>query len=281
MTSLHSHQAKLRLLLAEGSMARSSCGESFLTLLKPLLKAEVLIEERAPGGRRLIVRNSTTLRDFLEGQFPNAATGDDALSRTIGIARFRDSKALASDTREIVLIRAWRDQVLDQGSQPVGAVKATTEHGLFSFLLRPDCVYSLEGPCALVENPAVFTCFERLGLDVGLVIHGRGRASGRLLKWLASQSSPDFSLLHLPDYDPVGMEEFERLRSALDARVRLHLPADLDAHFAKFANRSLLDKERSRRILSRLRRSSSPEVQRVVALIDRHNAGLEQEALLL
>ena len=281
MTSPRNHEAKLRLLLAEGFMARSSCGESFLTLLKPLLKAEVVTEERAQSGRRLIVRDSTTLRDFLERQFPDAATSDDALSRTIGIARFRDSKALASDTPEIVLIRAWGDRALDQDGRPIGAASATTEHGVFSFLLGSDCVYSLHGPCALVENPAVFTCFEQLSLDIGLVIHGRGRASERLLKWLASQSSPDFSLLHLPDYDPVGMEEFERLHSALAARVRLHLPVDLDARFAKFANRSLLDKERNRTTLSRLRRSSSLEVQRVVALIDRHNAGLEQEALLL
>ncbi len=281
MTSPRNHEAKLRLLLAEGFMARSSCGESFLTLLKPLLIAEVVTEGRAQSGRRLIVRDSTTLRDFLERQFPDAATSDDALNRTIGIARFRDSKALASDTPEIVLIRVWRDSALDQDGQPIGAASATTEHGVFSFLLGSDCVYSLHGPCALVENPAVFTCFEQLSLDIGLVIHGRGRASERLLKWLASQSSPDFSLLHLPDYDPVGMEEFERLRYALAARVRLHLPADLDARFAKFANRSLLDKERNRTTLSRLRRSSSLEVQRVVALIDRHNAGLEQEALLL
>jgi hypothetical protein len=281
MIGLRNYEVKLRLLLADGSLPRSACGESFLKFLQPLLKAEVLTEARAPGGRRLVVRDPDTLRDFFRRQFPDAVTGQDALSRTIGIARFRDSKALMSDAPEIVLVRAWRDNVLDQRGCAIDVVKATAQHGVFSFLLGQDCNYNLHGPCALVENPAVFTCFERLDLDIGLVIHGRGRASQRLIAWLSMQSAPDFSLLHLPDYDPVGMEEFERLQSHLKARVRLHLPADLDTLFTKFANRSLLGKERSRGILFRLRGTSSADVQRVVELIDRHNAGLEQEALLL
>jgi hypothetical protein len=277
----YNNEAKLRLLLADGAIARTACSVSFLKLLQPLLKAEVLTEERASGGRRLVVRDPDTLRDFVRRQFPDAPTGEDAMSRTIGIARFRDSKALASDTPEIVLVRAWRDNALDQGGQVIDVVNATAQHGVFSFLLGPDCRYFLRGPCALVENPAVFACFERLGLDVGLVIHGRGRASQRLIDWLSKQPAPDFSLLHLPDYDPVGMEEFERLHLHLRARVRLHIPPDLETRFTKFANRSLLDKERSRGILFRLRGSGSADVQQVVALIDRHNAGLEQEALLL
>jgi hypothetical protein len=116
MRGVQSHAAKLRLLLAERSIALTSCGESFLALLRPLMNAEVLIEERASGGRRLIVRDVTTLRDFIQLQFPDAATGDDALSRTIGIARFRDSKALVSDTPEIVPIQVWRDDALDRGT---------------------------------------------------------------------------------------------------------------------------------------------------------------------
>jgi len=43
----------------------------------------------------------------------------------------------------------------------------------------------------------------------------------------------------------------------------------------------LLKKVNSQAMLARLRRSELPSVSRVVELIDRHNAGLEQEALLL
>jgi hypothetical protein len=51
--------------------------------------------------------------------------------------------------------------------------------------------------------------------------------------------------------------------------------------FAQFSKRSLLDRKHSRALLSRLRGSRLPEIQQIVALIDRYNRGLEQEALLV
>ena len=94
-------------------------------------------------------------------------------------------------------------------------------------------------------------------------------------------TSPEFTLLHLPDYDPVGLNEFERLRGRLGERVSLHLPADLNQRFARHANRNLLDKPNSRTILANLRRTSSTDILQVLALIHQHNAGLEQEALFV
>jgi len=127
----------------------------------------------------------------------------------------------------------------------------------------------------------VFTCIERLKLPISLAIYGHGRASNRLLDWLAGITAPYFTLLHLPDYDPVGLSEFARFRARLGKRARLHVPADLPARFERFSNRSLLDKANSRAVLANLRRSSVPEIRHVLELIERHNAGLEQEALLL
>ena len=281
MKDIRNHESKLRMLVASGSIPRSACSASLLTVLQPLLQAGVLQEERAAAGRRLVVCDTGTLSDFLRSRFPDTTTEEAALSRMIGVARYRNSKAFASDTPEMVLIRAWRDTSLDKGGCTCNAVNATAQYGVFSFLLRPGSDYQLHGPCALVENPAVFVCFERLGLDVGLAIHGRGRASRQLITWLANQAARDFSLLHLPDYDPIGLDEFKRLRFHLKDRVRLHVPTDLENAFARFSKRSLLDRKHNRALLSRLRTSRLPEIQQVVALIDRHNGGLEQEALLV
>ncbi len=98
----------------------------------------------------------------------------------------------------------WRDDALMKDGKPVGAGKATSAHGIFSFLLAKNCPYELRGSCALVENPAVFTVAEQLNLGVGLVIYGQGRVSNRVVDWLARMTHSSFSLLHLPDYDPVG-----------------------------------------------------------------------------
>jgi Fe-S-cluster containining protein len=64
-------------------------------------------------------------------------------------------------------------------------------------------------------------------------------------------------------------------------RVALHLPDDLEMRFAKYSKRKLLVKRNNQAMLATLRKSEVPEICRVVELIDRHNAGLEQEALLI
>jgi hypothetical protein len=127
----------------------------------------------------------------------------------------------------------------------------------------------------------MFSLFERLALEISLVIYGQGRASKRLVTWLMDQSQPEFSLLHLPDYDPVGLNEFERLRKSLGVRVQLHLPDNLEELFARHSKRQLLHKRNSQALLAKLRSSDCLDVQRVVRLIDVHNAGLEHEALLI
>ena len=163
----------------------------------------------------------------------------------------------------------------------MGAAAAAAAHGVFSFLLAQDCPYELHGACALVENPAVFMVAEQLNLDIGLMIYGHGRISNRAMEWLSRSTTPGFSLLHLPDYDPAGLSEFQRLHAHLGERATLHLPADLEARFAQFSNRRLLKKGNSQAMLAQLRRSNLPAIRRVIALIDRYNAGLEQEALLV
>ncbi len=281
MTAEEQILKNLARLLEDGAMPRSACGSALLKKLAPLLHAGVIVEERAGAGRRLVVRNVAALQEFRRCHFPILAASTGQSSRTAGVARFRDSKVLTSDTPEILSVRAWATGALLKEGQATEAVSATAQYGVFSFHFSGSERYTLHGACALVENPAVFTQFERLQLPVGLVMYGRGRTSHRLLDWLATMSATDFNLIHLPDYDPAGLVEFRRLRTRLGDRVRLHIPHDLEKRFAQFSNRALLEKPNSRAMLANLRRSTMSEVRQVAALIDQHNAGLEQEALLL
>lgn len=274
-------EAKLRALLADGSLSASDCGQAFLKLVAPLLAGSVLAWQRSGSGRRLVINDATALKQFCEQRFPNAGLPVNAGSRVFGVGRFRNTKAIANDECEIVSLRVWRDEALYENSKTVGAAMATATNGVFSFLLSKKCSYELRGRCALVENPAVFTMFEKLDLDVGAVVYGHGRISGRLIDWLAQTTDSGFRLIHLPDYDPIGLSEYQRLHSRFGVRVQLHFPADLEIRFAQFSNRELLEKGNSQSMLAQLRRSALPAIQRVVKLIDLHNAGLEQEALLI
>jgi hypothetical protein len=218
---------------------------------------------------------------FFAGRYPDANAFEGAPSRVVGVARFRDSKVFANDAAEIVCIRAWKNEALLRNGVAVDVVRSTEEHGVFAFALTDPCSYSLNGVCALVENPVVFSLLERLQLDIGMAILGRGRISDRLLDWLAQNTTSDFSIIHLPDYDPIGLSEFARMRARLHDRIALYRPANLPRYFDQFSNRALLDRGNSQAVLRYLRKSADRQIRAVLDLIDKHNAGVEQEALLL
>jgi hypothetical protein len=270
---------KLKLLHKKGQLAKSQCGRQFLNFVQPLLSANVVTEERSGSGRKLVVGDLTVLQAFIDQNFHDATRNREVLQRIAGVQRFRDSKAFASDNPELVHVRAWRKNILIKNETVVDAVRETALHSVFSFQLSH--LYTLHGRCALVEGPVIFSCFERLSLDVPLVIYGEGRLSKRIVEWLAKQRESKFSLVHLPDYDPVGLHDFERLRASLGLRVCLYIPSNVEELFAKYSKRKLLEKRRSQMLLATVRCSDSPEVQRIVELMDKHNAGLEQEALLI
>lgn len=281
MTANENIRAQLSALQEHGSLPKSACGGALLKFLKPLLDSEVVAEERSGAGRRLVVRDTSALQDFFESRFPEVAVSEATPSRIAGVARFRDSKSHPNDVPEIVCVRCFAPETLRRDEQKVGAASASEENGVFAFVLRESERWTVHGVCALVENPAVFLALETLGLNVELAIHGRGRSSHQLLNWLASQADKQFQLLHLPDYDPTGLDEFERVRECLGPRAQLYVPAELPDLFRRFSKRELLANPHAQTLLAKLRLSDSAEVRRVVALIDLYNAGLEQEALLI
>jgi hypothetical protein len=271
--------ANLKALAETGALPRSHCGVRLMSLLRPLVSSGVVAERRLGAGRQIIVRDLLAFQSFMKRTFPMDDLAADLPNRVLGVRRFRDTKTYRTNGADILRVRAFSPGTLRKQGLPVDVHGATASHGVFSFRLTPE--YTLHGQVAVVENPTVFDLFERLELPPTLVIYGQGRISGRVLGWFCDQGDEEaFSLLHLPDYDPVGLTEFERIRARLGSRAQLHIPEDLDDLFRRFGNPELLGKSRSRRLLVKLRSSKSIEVQTVVRLIDSHNAGLEQEVLI-
>src|SRR5438093_724119 len=96
--------AQLSRLLHDGSLPRSACSAACIRTLRPLFDTRVVVEQRSGGGRRIMVQDTASLREFLNREFPNVSTGPEAGSRASGVARFRKSKSFASDSSEIVSI---------------------------------------------------------------------------------------------------------------------------------------------------------------------------------
>lgn len=282
--SVHpNHRAICHRLLQTGTLPRSECGRALVRALKPLFDSGVIRWEKAAGGQRLAVTNVPAFQRWFRQHFPDGQLSEDAASsRVRAVAQYRDSKALRSNLPVLVCLRSTRDGGLLRDGVPVETTRATKEHGVFAFTLTNPTVYSLQGTCALIENLAVFQSFERLPLEAALAIWTTGGTnSNRFLDWLASNIQRGLRILHLPDYDPVGLTEFLRHYKRLGDAVTLYLPDDLPALFSSHSNASLLTKQKNQRLLMALRKSEHPIVRQVVALMDECNRGLEHEATLI
>src|SRR5438876_10392431 len=101
-------RTKLHDLAESGSLPESQCGRAFLKLLVPLLDSGVVCWQRCGVGRRVVVNDADTLRDFYRQRFPNAALPSGAGSRVASVGRFGDAKALTSSEGEIISLRGWQ-----------------------------------------------------------------------------------------------------------------------------------------------------------------------------
>jgi hypothetical protein len=268
-------------LLEQGSLPYSACGKSLIAALKPLFDSGVVRREKAAGGQRLVVVNPSGFQRWFQLHFPHASLNQIITSsRVLAVAQFRDTKAMPSNLPEIICVRSERDGNMLRYGQIVEITRATKENGVFALTLTKQSPFTLQGKCLLIENPAVFYSFEDLVLEIPLAIYAGGRCSNRFLDWLESNVKSGLNILHLPDYDPLGLTEFLRLHKRLGEAVTLYTPNTLSSLFQSHSKAKLLDDAKNQRMLLELRKSKHPSVQSVVAMIDASNAGLEQEAML-
>jgi hypothetical protein len=150
--------------------------------------------------------------------------------------------------------------------------------GVASVRLDEDFQWIGSGVIAIVENLEVFLHFEKLGFETDLIYYAAGRLSERVLRWLSSPGMQSCQIVHFGDYDPVGVDEYLRLKKACPGRVKMYLPDDLEKLLSRYGKADLL--EDSKAILLRLRNEKDETTLHLVSLMDRHNCGLEQEILL-
>src|ERR1035441_8809860 len=112
------------------------------------------------------------------------------------------------------------------------------EKGMSTSMTR-STPYTLQGACALIENLGVFHSFERLGLEPLLAIWTSDKSSNRFIDWLAANVKNGLRVLHLPDYDPVGLTEFLRHHERLGEAVTLYASsAESVGEFIRFGKLS-------------------------------------------
>ena len=275
---------QLQRLLTGGSLPLSQLSGRTMRALQPLVDAEALVVRRRGAGMVLKVVDQSAVAALSERLFPHgdsvpsAADGTVLPPRTQAVLTLRDAKRSRSASGEPVLLRAFVPATARCREAELNITELTRLAGAACLVLDGSPQWVLAGRVALVENLEFFLNFERLGVAVDVVLYAGGRLSGRVLHWLASKQMGHCRYLHCGDYDPVGLDEFRRLREILGQRVELYLPQNIDEIFRRYGKAALL--KDSVALLAKLRSSPIAEISRIVQLMDDTGCGLEQEALL-
>ncbi|MDX9973794.1 MAG: DUF2220 family protein [FCB group bacterium] len=191
----------------------------------------------------------------------------------------RNAKRVRRTNMEPVLVRAMGPVVCTRKSASYDLRTATIQTGAACLLLEEGQFWTLDADIAVVENLECFLHFEKMGASADVALYASGRLSELLLTWLGSSELSQCRFIHCGDYDPVGLDEFVRLKTRVGERARLYIPRDLRSLLATYGRGNLL--RDSAAVLHRLRAISDQDVRRVIEMLDETGCGLEQEALLL
>jgi hypothetical protein len=271
----------LTILADSSSLPASSVSKADRQRLRTLFDAGVIEEERSGAGRRLVVTNQTALRAFILSLYPTGLEGfkGDLPSRSRAVAERRDSKKAIGKRPTILQVRGFNDCIFQKGESRLPVAEWTENAGVASLCLESMAGWQCRGTLGLVENLETFWHIEKIAPFVDLAIYAEGRIGADVLHWLGSPGMIESQAVHFPDYDPVGMDEYLRIKLSCPERSKLFLPADVEKLFSRYGKAKLL--QDSSAILARLRKSDDSEVRYVVELMDRFGVGLEQEALLI
>jgi hypothetical protein len=274
----------LKRLSEQGEMPASDLSDTHREALNALFQTEVLHDIRKGRGYSVTINKPEAFSAFVAKHCPDGLPCIDMspLSRSEGVAKYRNSKQ-GRLTSEVVIVSAKPGHVLTRRSGQLAVGHLTEVAGVASFVLEEDASddWQFSGRIATVENYASFVQWHRMGIQAEMAIWTAGRLSDRMIHWFKGLAVAGCTFVHSGDYDPVGMNEFLRLKDQLpDDQVTLHIPNNIDSLFDRYANQSLLANPNAAGLLKSLRTSKDPQVRKILQLMSQANGGLEQEILL-
>ena len=269
----------LQRLAQEGRVPRSQISAKSLNLLRSLFDSGTL--RQAGSGRGLVVEvaDYETLQAYYNTRYPSGDKTIGGPPRARAVGMLRNAKRCERTSMEPVLIRAISPVMCTRDGRAFDLRASTIQTGAACLVLEPGRFWAFAADVAVVENLEFFLHFENTGASADVALYSSGRLSKLVLNWLASPELSHCRFIHCGDYDPVGLDEFMRIKTEVGERARLHIPRNL-RHLAATYGRGELLRD-SAAILQRLRTLSDPDVCSVIKILDETGCGLEQEALLL
>ncbi len=274
--------AKILLALKEnGSIPKSQLkSKKNLRRLQPLLDMKIISLERIRGGQRYSVNNHQGLQQFLNSEFPSGTERLPHLNnlpRCQAVVLKKDAHRAKSNCLPLFL-RGFGDAKLTRGNQVLPVAELTKLAGGAAISIDEHCSWSFSGTVVTVENYELYFLIEKVIPETDLAICTSGRINNMLINWLASEHLKDSRFIHCGDLDPVGLQEYLRIKAKCPGRVKLYIPPDVEKLFL-YANAERIKGQVS--ILNSLRKSNDdPDVLSIIKLIDKFNGGVDQELVL-
>jgi len=243
-------------------------------MLAQLKTLGLAVEEVQGSKRRVTTHDGPALERWIAATYSPPVESPLPGRRAGNIARARRSKAGVSTHDVQPLLLRWFEPdasaPLAELTQRMGLVGLTTDRVAS---LRPPAPWNL----LTVENWESFvaTSYEHCTATV-VVTYTGGNIADATVRALASIQPPPERALHFGDYDWAGLTIYRRMRATI-GRLQLYVPDDLAALFARFADPEVIMGQ----VPLTAREDDALEVRQVIALIARHNGGLEQEIVML
>lgn len=287
---LDAYAGLLGTILQDGYVPYSSA-LPHLRKLQSLIDAGVITVSKHGAGRRVYLAHQEHFERYISKQYPAGLKGadtdiaPDVYPKAFAVATLRDSKRAIRQSQFPVLLRSIVPGSImkNAAGHTLNIYEQTAIFGAAVVVIDADTTWEYHGDIATVENMEMFFNFERSEIvnSVGTAMYSGagGRISQVVIDWISSPYMSNSSILHCGDYDPVGLDEYLRIRQVIPSRSSLFIPQNIEKIFAKFGKKDTLFDNKN--LLQKLRICDEKYVKIIVDLMDKYGCGLEQESLLI
>ena len=265
----------LKKILDDGYITGSKIPKSTKSSVDQLVAINALELNILKRGSRYSIGNQEIFQAEISARYPEGLESvvnfDSESSRYLGVKSLKDAKLSRKKYPTVqVFVKDSSKVIIDGKNAPEGI-----EEFSLSVLVDSLCKWDVKGKIILIENQEPYLRSKSLFSEVSAIICYNGRINDKISEWICESK---MDVIICPDYDPVGLDEYWKLKCKIGDRLDIFLPKSISDDF-KYATSELLDKGKNREVLLRLANTDSLDLpaQRILELIQKWNAGLMQE----
>ena len=265
----------LKKILDDGYITGSKIPKSTKSSVDQLVAINALELNILKRGSRYSIGNQEIFQAEISARYPEGLESvinfNSHSSRHLGVKSLKDAKLSRKKYATVqMFVNSPSEVFLNGNSIPDGI-----ESFSLSVLVDSLCKWEIYGDIILIENQEPYLRSQSLFSGASAIICYNGRVNEKISEWI---NESNMNVTICPDYDPVGLDEYCKLKSKIGERLTLFLPETITEDF-KYSTSQLLDKTKNREVLVRIANDKNLDMDaiKVLKLIQKWNAGLMQE----